>query len=304
MAGDRILFVDDEVAALRGYQRVLHGEFSVSTAVGGEEGLAALAATGPYAVVISDMRMPGMSGAEFLARASVKAPETVRMLLTGYADVKSAIEAVNRGSIFRFLTKPCEKADLVEAINGGLKKYHAAVSEKEMLRKAEMIGRSQSEWDATDIQENDGFEGPTGLPGPSKARRQLDGHFGTDLRCFVMFFKLTLLRTIEERYGEEAAIDYLMSAGQYLMHILRPEDKLYHWSHDVLLAVLHRQVPAAALRKEFERQMSIPQQHVLDVEGKKIMLTISTAYDLLPVARFRSFEEMLEAFDAKLIAKI
>jgi FixJ family two-component response regulator len=304
VADDRILFVDDEIAVLRGYQRVLHGEFAVSTAVGGEEGLAELQANGPYAIVISDMRMPGMSGAEFLARAREKSPESVRMLLTGYADVKSAVEAVNRGSIFRFLTKPCEKADLVEAIREGLKVYHAALAEKELLRKAEMIGRTKSDWDAADIHDSAEFEGPTGLPGPAHARRLLAGLFGADPHCYVVLFKFNLLRTIEERYGEEAGLEYLTNASQFLTRILRPDDRLFHWSHDVLLAVARRQMPAAALRKEFERQMFAPHQHLLDVDGKKIMVSISATFDLLPVARFKSFDEMFEAFDAKLIAKI
>jgi len=304
VAGDRILFVDDEIAVLRGYQRVLHGEFAVSTAVGGEEGLAELEANGPYAIVVSDMRMPGMSGAEFLAHAREKAPQTVRMLLTGYADVKAAAEAVNRGNIFRFLTKPCEKADLVDAIREGLKVYHAAVAEKEIVRRAEMIGRSKTEWDASDIHQSRDFEGPTGLPGPARARRHLEGIFGVDTQCYVVLLKLTLLRTIEERYGEEAAIDYLMGAGQFVMHTLRPDDLLFHWSHDVLMAVVRRQMPAAALRKEFERQLMEPRQHLLDVDGKKIMVSISATFDLLPVARFSSFDQMFEAFDAKLIAKM
>ena len=81
---DKILFVDDEPPVLDGYKRMLHREFAVDTAVGGEQGLAAIHARGPYSVVISDMRMPGMNGAQFLARLRQTAPDTVRILLTGY----------------------------------------------------------------------------------------------------------------------------------------------------------------------------------------------------------------------------
>jgi DNA-binding NtrC family response regulator len=116
----KILFVDDEAAVLAGYDRTLHREFEVDTAAGGELGLKAINSSGPYAVVISDMRMPGMSGAQFLAKARQSSPDMVRMLLTGYTDLSAAMEAVNEGNIFRFLTKPCAKEVLVAAINSGV----------------------------------------------------------------------------------------------------------------------------------------------------------------------------------------
>ena len=303
MIGDRVLFVDDEVSVLRGYQRVLHGDFSVSTAVGGEQGLAAIQANGPYAVVISDMRMPGMNGAEFLARVREKAPHTVRMLLTGYADIQSAIQAVNQGNIFRFLTKPCEKAELVKAINLGLEMYRSTLAEKELVKKAEMIGRSKSDWDSADVQPSEDFTSPLGLPGPAQAKEFLGTQFGADFRCHVVLFKLTLLQTIEERYGEDAATGYLKSAVKFLAQPLRPEDRLFHWSRDVLMLILSRQVSPHALRQEITRQTSGAHQHILEVDGKRIMLGIATTFDLLPVAQFTNLDGLLEAFDAKLVAK-
>jgi FixJ family two-component response regulator len=129
----KILLVDDEAAVLAGYERTLHREFQVDTAVGGELGLQAILRAGPYAVVISDMRMPGMSGSQFLARARKSAPDTVRMLLTGYTDLGAAMEAVNEGNIFRFLTKPCAKEVLVPAINAGVEQNELIRSEKELL---------------------------------------------------------------------------------------------------------------------------------------------------------------------------
>ena len=135
---DKILFVDDEPSVLSGYQRLLHREFNVSTASGGEQGLASIRANGPYAVVISDMRMPGMNGAQFLSQVKEKAPDTVRMLLTGYADLSAAMDAVNEGNIFRFLTKPCEKESLAKAIDTGVEQYRLVRMEKELLEKTVM----------------------------------------------------------------------------------------------------------------------------------------------------------------------
>jgi len=133
---DRILFVDDEREVLDGYRRLLHGEFEIETAQGGGQALAALHLYGPYAVVISDMRMPGMNGAEFLAQVRQVAPDTVRMLLTGYNDMNLAIDAVNEGRIFRYLTKPCDKRDLVQAISLGFAQYHSNVIANESIRQA------------------------------------------------------------------------------------------------------------------------------------------------------------------------
>ena len=130
---EKVLFVDDEYAALEGYQRMLYREFQVETAVGGEKALAAIQASGPFAVIVSDMRMPGMSGAQFLARARHEAPDAVRMLLTGYTDLDAAMEAVNEGHIFRFLTKPCKKEVLEAAITSGLAQHRLITAEKELL---------------------------------------------------------------------------------------------------------------------------------------------------------------------------
>jgi response regulator RpfG family c-di-GMP phosphodiesterase len=131
----RILFVDDEPNVLAGLQRQLRKQFDVDVAVGGEQGLAAVRERGPYAVIVSDMRMPGMNGAQFLSRVRDLAPNTVRMLLTGYADMQSAIAAVNEGHVFRFLTKPCPPEALVKALQDGIEQFRLVTAEKELLEK-------------------------------------------------------------------------------------------------------------------------------------------------------------------------
>src|SRR5215471_19321351 len=106
-----ILLVDDD---LHGYRRSLRGEFLMDTVLSGQEALNLIQSKGPYAVVISDMRMPGMDGVELLRRVKSVSPETVRIMLTGNADQDSAVEAINEGSIFRFLNKPCEKEKMAK----------------------------------------------------------------------------------------------------------------------------------------------------------------------------------------------
>lgn len=132
---EKVLMVDDEPNILEGYARGLRREVTLDTAISGTEGLKAVEQKGPYAVIISDFKMPNMNGVEFLAEVKPKAPDTVRMMLTGYADLQTAIEAVNKGHIFRLLTKPCKTEDLLEAIRAGLEQYRLVNAEKVLLEK-------------------------------------------------------------------------------------------------------------------------------------------------------------------------
>ena len=119
-AGERwrpkILCVDDEPQVLEGLRDSLR-EFEVSVATSGAEGLQLLRGdpTG-FSIVISDMRMPNMGGADFLRAARVVAPDAVRMLLTGHADLQDAIRAVNGARLFRFLAKPCDPTELLRRL--------------------------------------------------------------------------------------------------------------------------------------------------------------------------------------------
>lgn len=131
----KILFVDDDPNILRSLTRRQNGHFQIETANSGHEGLALLESQGPFTVVVSDMRMPVMDGIQFLEKVKEYSPDTVRMMLTGNADLQTAIDAVNKGSIFRFLTKPCPSQVLVEAIISGVKQYRLVNAERELLEK-------------------------------------------------------------------------------------------------------------------------------------------------------------------------
>ena len=129
----KILCVDDEPHVLAGYERQLRKQFDIETALGGEQGLSAIAARGPFAVIVTDMRMPGMSGIEFLGRVRKLTPDSVRMMLTGNNDQHTATSAVNDGNVFRFLNKPCPAETLAEALHAGLEQYRLITAEKQLL---------------------------------------------------------------------------------------------------------------------------------------------------------------------------
>lgn len=130
---DGILCVDDDPNILDGYKRHLRKEFNLETAVGPEQGLKMVAERGPFAVVVSDLQMPGMSGIQFLARVREQVPDTVRVLLTGNADLQASIDAINQGQIFRFLTKPCAPDALANTLKAGLAQHHLITAEHELL---------------------------------------------------------------------------------------------------------------------------------------------------------------------------
>lgn len=130
----KILLVDDEPNLLDGIRRQLRNKFEIDTAVGPGEGLRALHSKGPYAVVVSDMRMPEMSGVDFLKEVKILSPTTVRLMLTGNSDQETASLAVNEGNIFRFLSKPCSTEHLIKALSDALEQYSLVMAEKEVLQ--------------------------------------------------------------------------------------------------------------------------------------------------------------------------
>lgn len=129
----KVLCVDDEAMVLAGLSLHLRRGFEVVTATSGAAGLAAIGNQGPFAVILTDMRMPGMDGATFLASARAVAPDATRMLLTGHADTDAAMAAVNRGQVFRFLAKPCQPEALLEAFAAAAEHHRLVVAERNLL---------------------------------------------------------------------------------------------------------------------------------------------------------------------------
>ena len=133
-AAGRVLFVDDEPNILEAIKRGLHKRVAaIHTATSGAEALKLLNEVGPFALVVSDMRMPVMNGAQLLAKVREQAPDTVRMILSGQSDFQSTIAAVNAGHIYRFLCKPCPADQLLPAVEDGLRQHRLITAEKVLL---------------------------------------------------------------------------------------------------------------------------------------------------------------------------
>ncbi len=130
----KILCLDDEPNILEAFQRQLRGRFNLDMAVSGNQALQMIAEHGPYDIIISDLRMPGMDGIEFLQKVKNILPNSVRLMLTGNADQESAVRAVNEGNIFRFLNKPCSPKDLLKALEDAAMQYRLITAEKDLLQ--------------------------------------------------------------------------------------------------------------------------------------------------------------------------
>jgi len=129
----RVLFVDDEPELLEAVALNLRRSYDVVTVTSAAAGLEHLEAQSDFAVVVSDMRMPKMDGATFLAMAREAAPDAVRMLLTGQSDLEATVKAVNHGQLFRFLTKPCSKDTLTNAIACAVTQHRLITGERVLL---------------------------------------------------------------------------------------------------------------------------------------------------------------------------
>ncbi len=130
----RVLCVDDEPRVLDGLENHLAMHYEVHLATSGAMALEQLESIGAFSVIVSDMRMPQMNGAEFLRRARHLQPDATRILLTGQADLESAVAAINEGRIYRFLSKPCPPEDLLGAVEHGVRLYQLTLAERELLQ--------------------------------------------------------------------------------------------------------------------------------------------------------------------------
>lgn len=129
-----ILCVDDEKNVLRALERIfLDDDYEILTATSGQEGLSILENHGPCQIVISDYRMPVMDGVEFLREVYQRWPDTVRIVLSGYADAASIVAAINDGHIYKFIPKPWNDDELRVTIDNALERYVLQKRNRELM---------------------------------------------------------------------------------------------------------------------------------------------------------------------------
>ena len=128
-----VLLVDDEENIIRSLKRLLMDEdVDIASATSGEEALEKMTSLDNVGLIISDQRMPGMNGAEFLGRSQQFAPLALRILLTGYSDINATIDAINKGGAYRYLSKPWNDDEMVQTIRDGVRQYALIVENKRL----------------------------------------------------------------------------------------------------------------------------------------------------------------------------
>jgi response regulator RpfG family c-di-GMP phosphodiesterase len=126
-----VLYVDDEENNLISFKAVFRMKYQVLTAQSGEEALKILETKSVH-IIITDQRMPNMTGVDFLEKVLEKFTDPVRILLTGYADMTAVVDAVNKGKIFHYLAKPWNEQELDETLQRACEAYHEKQQLKEM----------------------------------------------------------------------------------------------------------------------------------------------------------------------------
>lgn len=132
---EKVLLVDDEPNILSAFRRRLASSYEFLTATSAIEALKLLEQNPTIALVVSDMNMPGINGSDLLKRIAKEYPNTVRIMLTGLVDQRTALKAINDGEVFRFLTKPCSAEDFEGALRASSVRYNLEVQERDLLQK-------------------------------------------------------------------------------------------------------------------------------------------------------------------------
>ncbi|MEW6719217.1 MAG: HD domain-containing phosphohydrolase [Thermodesulfobacteriota bacterium] len=145
----KVLFVDDEKNILKALDRLFMDEpYEVLTAGSGEEGLEVLRTAADVGVIVSDQRMPSMQGTEFLAQAMRMSPDTLRILLTGYADLNAVVDAINMGGAYRYVAKPWQDDELIQIVRDAARQFKLIQENRRLERVVRRQNEELKEWNA------------------------------------------------------------------------------------------------------------------------------------------------------------
>ncbi|MEN8119945.1 MAG: response regulator [Bacteroidota bacterium] len=150
---ESILYVDDEKANLDGFKYAFMLDYDIAVAENAKDGLKIMGEK-DFKIVISDQKMPETSGIEFLKVVKEKYPDTLRIVLTAYADIENAIEAINKGGIYRYLSKPWDKTDLKLTIDNALEAYNLKKENRDLILRLQITNKELNE-KIVEIEENE-----------------------------------------------------------------------------------------------------------------------------------------------------
>lgn len=281
----RILFVDDEPNLLEGIRVGLRrAPFDISMANNAVAGLALIASEPPFGAVISDLRMPGMNGLDFLAAVGKASPDTSLILLTGYADLTTAMSAINAGHLFRFLTKPCPVETLRTALDAGIRQFELFASERRLTQelRAEIERRRVVEEELrvanAELAKLARTDALTGLLNRRSLLDCLDAEHHRLLRYGSPFAALMIdvdfFKRVNDTYGHTAGDRVLAAVAHCAASILRESDIASRYGGEEFCAVLPQCDIAAAVAVA-ERVREAVASLAIEWEGTAIRVTCS-----------------------------
>jgi two-component system sensor histidine kinase/response regulator len=248
MAKHTILCVDDEIDNVEALERLFRKKYSVLKATSGAQALQILDENPAVALIISDQRMPSMTGVEFLEKAQTTRPEALRILLTGYTDIDSVISAVNQGQIYRYLSKPWDSVDLSNTVDQAIEKYDTS---RELKKKNIELAKALNELKALD-------------KAKSNFMILINHELKTPLTSILSFVGLL----------NESSLDDEQKL--FVNRVSRGADKLKSIIEDVLLIVraetkLLKPQIASAKFASFEKMLNPEVAHVLGYKHQKLV---------------------------------
>ncbi len=219
----RVLLVDDDAKVLTGIRRQLHKRFDLHTALNGAEALRILACEGPFAVLMADMRMPGIDGIQLFEKVRQQFPDTVHIMLTGDSDPQTPVKAINEGHVFRFLAKPCTAEEVAKALNAGLAQHQSMTAQRQLAHLAQ-------------------YDYLTGVAGPALFQDRLSRAFARAKRdranFAVLFLDLDRFKEVNDTLGHDVGDLLLKTAAERLQTCVREVDTVARLGGDEFTLIL------------------------------------------------------------------
>jgi diguanylate cyclase (GGDEF)-like protein len=271
---EQILIVDDDPLVLEGYRRALSRQFRLDIAGGGQAALDLVEKRGPYAVLVTDMRMPGMNGMELLIRLKAINPNTVRMMLTGNVDQQTAVDAVNQGHVFKFMNKPFAAEAMASALTEALAIYRQQEKRRALLTRnsaaveelTEKLAYQSRHDTLTGLANRHAFE--------IRTQALLDSARNEGKTHSLCYIDLDHFHVINDSCGPAVGDEVLRQVGQLLLSQRRQSDLIARLSSDEF-GILLSDCPLDMAQQIIERLQTTLGQYRLHWEDTRYGLSVS-----------------------------
>ena len=301
-----VIMVDDEQNILQSLKRCFRREpFRLLCAGSGFEGLKLVAATPNIAVIVSDQRMPEMNGSEFLTRSRERAPDAIRMLLTGYSDMETTVAAMNEGGATHYIGKPWEDSALLQTVRDGVRHYHLTMENR---RQQEIVNQKNAELEellgqlAQQNRELERLASTDALTGLTNRRRFLESlenersrieRYGGTLS--LIMFDIDHFKKVNDTWGHAVGDAVLREIAHAALQFLRKADIAARYGGEEFVILLpETELSGAALIANRLRHL-VADTAIAQDQGTSISVTVSVG--VASIGPNESWEDLLNRAD-------